>query len=157
MRQVLKWYGLFLLEAAALLGIIQLCIQQKYFEKIGDFMPLASSVYETYDDFRGVYYEESKKKVPKIIYMKGNICTGKYRLSDLIEAYDYANRNLEIRVHSILSPEKEEKIADYNKETNEMLFNTAGIYTIMVSAVDDGNRKSVCTIRIPVNSQKGTG
>lgn len=156
MAQILKWYGVFLLEAVVLFGVVHLCVQQKYFEKIGEFMPLDSYLYETYDDFREVYYEESKKKVPEITYIKGSICTGKYRLTDLIEAYDYENRRLEIRIHSVLSPENTEKIVDSNKEIKEIMFDIAGIYTITASAVDDGNRKSVCTIRIPVNSRKGT-
>ena len=157
LRQVLKMYGVFILETAALLWIIQLCIQQSYLKEIGDFMPLDSYMYEAYDDFREVYQEESKKKPPEIIYKKGSLYEGKHKLSDIVEAYDYANRNLEIRVHSILTPEMEEKIDDYKQETEEILLDMTGIYMLTVSAVDDGNRKSVCIIRIPVNSQKGMG
>ena len=154
MKQVLKSYGLFLLEAMALICMVLLCLEQKYLQEIGMYMPEERWMYETYTDFKETYYEESKKSAPRIVCIEESIETGNYLISELIEVYDYADRRLPIKIHSISNPRKEEIVSNYNGNTLVMAFDMAGVYTIKVSAVDDGNRRSNYTIRIPVNNRK---
>lgn len=151
MKQVLKLYGMFVLEGIALIGMVIFWQEQGIFEKIGKRLTVEKAEYSSYADFRGVYQEESKKEKPRIEYVNGSINAGIHLLSELIEAYDYADRKLEIKVHSITNPKNEERLDYYDAETTKMNFDLAGIYTIKVSTVDDGNRVSIGTVRIPVN------
>lgn len=151
MKQVFKIYGQFLLEGVAIVGIIALWFGQGIYKEIGANLPIYTMTYDTYEDFREIYCQESQKKAPEITYVKGSIYTGKYLLLDLVEAYDYAGRSLSIEVYSILNPKKEERVDVYDANTTRMEFDMAGIYVLTVGAVDDGNRYSECTIKIPVN------
>lgn len=152
MKGVVKTYGSFLLEAMVFAGILYLCLQQGYLDWIGLRMPMEEKNYHMYTDFRERYYEETQKEVPSIGYIAGSLNTGVYQLSELIEAYDYAGEKLSLNVHSILNPKKEEIF--WSGESEQLEFGMPGVYIVKVSAADDGNRRSFCTIKIPVNSRK---
>ena len=128
-------------------------MQQGYIKSMGNGIPIEENDYHNYLDFQKDYYIETQKKEPEIVYVAGSIDTGEYLISELIEAYDYDNRNLNVIVHSIINPQNREEL--YQREENRIMFDIPGIYTLKVSAVDDGNRRSACEIRIPVNNRKG--
>jgi len=152
MKVVIKVYGKFMLETVTMIAITLLCLQQGNLKWMGNRMPTEEKFYHNYSDFQNVYREESQKKEPEIVYINGSIATGEYLVSELVEAYDYDNRSLNVTVHGILNPQNQEEVC-YD-EKNRIMFATPGIYTIKVSAVDDGNRRSTCKIRIPVNTGK---
>lgn len=151
MKQVLKIYGKFMLEGIALSCVVYLWIYGSFFENIGAQLTVETMEYGSYTDFREIYLRESQKEVPQINYITGNITVGAHALAELIEAHDYAERELEIKIHSIINPKGEEQLNHYDEESENINFTMPGVYTIKVSAVDDGNRKSVCLIKIPVN------
>lgn len=153
MKVVMKLYGQFILETVVLLAITLLCLQQGHLEWMGNNMPTEEKFYHDYSDFQKVYYEECQKRAPEIVYINGNVVTGAYLVSELIDAYDYAGRGLEVIVHTVLNPQNQEEAV----EDSRIVFSVPGIYTVKVSAVDDGNRRSICTIRIPVNNSRGMG
>lgn len=152
MKGVVKTYGGFLLEAVVFISIVYLCLQQGYLQLIGTKMPVEEKDYHTYTDFSEHYYAETQKAMPVIGYTTGSLDTGVYQLFDLIEAYDYAGEKLSLNVHSILNPKKEAVL--WSGEGEQIEFEMPGVYIVTVSAADDGNRRSVCTIKIPVNSRK---
>lgn len=150
MKVIIKIYGQFIVEAVTLLAIILLCLQQGYLKWMGNRIPTEEKYYHNYFDFQKVYYEECQKDGPEIVYINESVGIGTYMVDELMEAHDYVGRSLEVRVHTIINPQNQVEVC----EAGSLVFSGPGIYTIKVSAVDDGNRRSICTIRIPVNNRK---
>ena len=73
------------------------------------------------------------------------------KLNECIKVLDYAARELDFKVISIKDPLGTEMIDDYDNSTSEISFNVPGVYTIIVSALDDSNRFTQVTIQVPVN------
>jgi len=156
MKLVVRAYGRFLLESIVVLSMVMLLIQQGYLQFVGQHIQTVTEDYSEYTDFREHYYWECQKDAPKILYVKGSIETGSYSLSELVEAYDYEGKRLEVGIERILTSQMEEQIPEYGEETY-LNFEKAGIYSIEVSAEDDGNRCSRRTIKIPVNNRRDGG
>lgn len=159
MEQIIRIYGKMLLEIITVMLLILFLfynIQDEegnrgIFKIVGAQITVESTDYHTYSDF-GMYLEESKKEYPVITFDAGrSICRGTFFVSDYAKATDYADRDIRLEVRSILDPAGNENLDTYNKETMEASIPVPGVYVMEVSATDQENRKTVCTIRIPVN------
>lgn len=158
MDAIVKMYGKFILE-----GIAVICLTLFLFgdrngseykgilENMGSRLPVEEKGYDSYTDFRAIYIEESRKNAPVIEYAAGAQQTGTIILSQVIRAIDYDGNVLPIVIWSIRNMDGEELIESYNPDSAEIVLEQAGIYTIEVSATDDGNRTTGCSIRMPVN------
>lgn len=160
MEKIIKQYGKFALAAAALFlaltivftGVRDDAGNQGLFAiagaNIGEHVK--SAEYGAYTDF-DTYAKEGSKSFPEITYAGTNLVTGRSRLGDHIGAADHAGNALQIKINSIRDWNGTELMEGYDQNTTEMEFVRPGIYEVTVSAVDSWNRKSICTIRIPVN------
>ena len=159
MDQIGRNYGKFILEGIAVLcltGFLFWSISddmgnQGMLEILGTYLPWWDEHDEVYEDFHEIYKEESRKSVPEISYRAGAINTGNVNITQLIRAVDYSGRELTLEILSIKNMEGEEMIQNYDWENGEIRFIQAGVYTVLVSATDDGNRRTECRIKIPVN------
>ena len=159
MEQIVKQYGIFILEGMVyvlLLGLFFTGMKDKngnigFFNLVGSNLEIEKVNYEDYKEFRGLFCEESKKTAPLIKYIGKNLKTGINKIDDNISASNYSGAMLPIHVISIKNPLGEELIGTYQKDTSQVYFELSGIYTIVVSARDDGNRYSEAMIRFPVN------
>lgn len=106
--------------------------------------------YSTYTDF-STYKSESEKTFPEVTYDASlSLETGQINLLHVIKAKNYSGNELPLHVTSIADPYGQELIEGYD-ETNGIHLSRAGIYTVTVWVVDDGARKTVCKIKIPIN------
>lgn len=160
MKQILKTYGKFLLEglAVALLaaliftGITDADGNRGAFRIIGARIDADSTDYHAYQDFDG-YSAESGKAAPEIrssftvLPSAGDtVC-----LNDCISAVDYAGNGLNIRINSITGPDGSDLTGSLDFTSMTIQVHQPGTYTVRVTAVDDGARKSMSMIKIPVN------
>ena len=120
------------------------------FRIVGSQLETVDINYNEYTDFRNVYQIESNKNEPIIKYTGGHLKTGIIKLGDHIEATDYVNQNLKVKIIEIIGPDGENLLEQYNESSTELEMSYSGIYTIKVNALDDGNRLSQCVIKIPV-------
>lgn len=159
MKQVLEIYGKFLLDAVVVILLLILLLFQitdadgnkGVFELIGNY--LQSDVQEgvKYADF-DVYKTECDRAKPVISYIgTEHTDTGVHVLTEYISAVDSEGNQIPFQVVNVIGPDGTE-LTEYVKEDyQEVSFITPGIYTVSVSARDIWNKKTVCTIRIPVN------
>jgi hypothetical protein len=159
MEQVAKVYGKFALEAvtAALLfvflfaGITDTEGNHGVLRIIGAGLPVSDVDYGAYTDY-GVWITEANREKPSIhVQWEGWIMRGNRRLSDYIWAEDDGGNRIPFRVTGIWNPSGQDVTADFDRETGIMDLKDAGIYTVKVSAMDEGNRKTVKRILLPVN------
>ena len=71
-------------------------------------------------------------------------------LSDYVEAVDYAGNRLAVCAAGIMAPDGTAVAAGLPGDTDITLDQT-GSYTVSLYAVDDGNRKTSCSIQLLVN------
>lgn len=156
MEQIIRIYGKSLLEMLALVllviilfsGITDESGNQGIMHIIGAWYEPEVSVER--NDFE-IYQREAQKEAPSIFYSrKDTLSIGKHYLSDCIVAKDMAGNNLQLQVLE-LGSEQGECTAWYEEGTEEIVFTEAGIYSVKVSAVDNGNRRSICQIKLPVS------
>lgn len=159
MEQIVKTYGKMLLESVAVVLLIFFLfssIQDEegnkgIFKIVGAQLGTESTDYNTYTDF-DTYMVESEKVYPEITFAAGStIYRGTFSVSSYIKAVDYAGNEISLKVRSIINPRGNELIHTFNADTMEISFPMPGIYIMEVSATDREARKTVCTIRIPVN------
>ena len=158
MKQVITNFGYFLLDGTALVLMLTLLFygmtvsgNSNLYSAIGNNLSIASIDYNNYTDFKGMYLNEAAKTPPDIYYDGGNLTLGTICLTDYIISKDYAMNTLPIYVSSIISPHGTELIDTFRQDLASITLTDPGIYTITVSSVDDGNRLTKCSIRIPVN------
>lgn len=160
MKLVIEHYGKFMLEAIvviAVTGIIFLGLTDAngnmgIFAVTGAHLEVEAENYLNYTDFKNVYKTESEKSAPHITWYGGRIVAGTHALSDYIKATDYAGNNLGFLVQSITAPDGSDCLSSYNQDTTEISLLQMGVYTVTVSAEDDGKRTTKATVQIPVNS-----
>lgn len=94
------------------------------------------------------YCAESIKKPPRFVSVNASSyrVPGAYQISDFVTAWDDAGNELFVHVLSVTDEAG-------NEMENGLMFSKAGIYRICVCAVDDGNRKTECEIKIPINQK----
>ena len=158
MKQIITEYGYFLLDGIALVLLVFLLFHgmaanngSNLFSVIGPNLKIETVNYNTYTDFKRTYLLESEKKPPFIFYQGGNLTIGDICLTNYIKATDHAGHTLPVKILSILNMHGTELIGSFRQDSSEITLSQPGIYTIAVSAVDDGNRLTKCTIKIPVN------
>lgn len=160
MEQVLKTYGKFLLEGLAVVLLAALVFtgitdgdgNRGAFQIIGARIDTDSMDYNAYQDFDR-YSAEGRKAAPEItesIFVLPEvgdmIC-----LNDYISAVDHAGNGLAIRVKSITGPDGSDLTGSLDRNSLLIQINQPGTYTVQVTAVDDGARRSTRMIKIPVN------
>lgn len=158
MEQIIRTYGKFLLEAAVFAAVL-LLLAAGITDGEGNrgiFRIVGAQIQEgEYVSHRGdvdCYESESKKAVPAIRYTAGGaLNTGSYATDSILQAVDYSGAGLAVHISSICDPGGTEQIGSYPQNVTQIHFARRGIYTVTASATDAWNRKSVCTIRIPVN------
>lgn len=159
MEQVLKEYGKLLLEMLAMGLLVTLLFStvrddagnQGIFEIVGANLQTGDRDYDGYADYDR-YIEESKKEAPVIVYDDAvTMIVGVNKVTDYIRAFDFAGKELPIKVCSIKNPYDVDLIDTYDPDTAEIEFSQPGIYIMELSVVDGVNKKSVRQIRIPVN------
>lgn len=121
------------------------------FAMAGEMLTSESRDYREYCDFSEGYLVESKKPAPQITYSGMALQTGLNRLSDCIKAYDDAGNELTVKIMSIIDMNGTDWIAFYSEDTTEIRFDSQGIYMVKVAAVSANKKRTICTIRIPVN------
>lgn len=103
---------------------------------------------EEYREFDG-YLSEGVCEKPVITYcLSGSLRTGAIDLCDCIRAVDYVGNELPITVTNCTNPAAM-PLTPYDGQTG-YIFEEPGIYTVEVSAIDEGRRKTACRIQIPV-------
>ncbi len=162
MKQVIEVYGKFLLEAAGVAALALLLLvgirdtegNRGIFRMVGAKLPVESTVVEDYLDAE-IYKSESAKQPPAIrLQLEAMIETGTQKISDYLIAEDYDANLLPIKILSVINPEGTDITGDCNPDTTEILFAKPGIYTVTVEAKDDGNRKTIKVVKIPVNDER---
>ena len=159
MKQVIEIYGKFLLEVVSMAALVLLLLtgisdsegNRGLFQMVGAKLPVGSFADENYPDLK-IYEQESSKQQPTVYFRSATmIKKGKRKLSDYIIAEDYAANQLPIRILCVKNPEETEITGECDNDTTEILFAESGIYTVTVAAKDDGNRKTIKVVKIPVN------
>lgn len=159
MKQVIEIYGKFLLEAAGVAALVLLLFigihdaegNRGIFRMIGAKLPVGNIVVENYLDAE-IYKSESEKQPPEIRFQPETmIKKGIQTLSDYLIAEDYDAKLLPIKILCVINPEGTDITGDCNSDTTEILFPEPGIYSVTLAAKDDGNRKTVKVVKIPVN------
>ena len=158
MKIIVKHFGAGLLAAAigALLafllfrGIHDNEGNAGIFNMAGARMDTAGIDYHVYQDFDG-YKMEAEKTGPVItpafpVFTVGSTVT----LSDYVEAVDYAGNRLAVRAAGIMAPDGTAVAAGLPGDT-DITLDQIGSYTVSLYAVDDGNRKTSCSIQLLVN------
>ncbi len=162
MKQVIEVYGKFLLEAVGVAALALLLLvgirdtegNRGIFQMVGAKLPVESIVVEDYFDAE-IYKSESEKQPPTIhLQLETMIKTGTQKISDYLIAEDYDANLLPIKILSVINPEGTDITGDCNPDTTEILFAKPGIYTVTVAAKDDGNRKTIKVVKIPVNDER---
>jgi len=159
MSLIFREYGNFMLSSLAVIGVMFLLFARIEDEEgnvgvcniVRTQIEIENVDYVGYTDFKTTYQSESYKEAPQISYYGGALCIGEVYLNECVKAIDYAGRNLEICVRSIINPIGKEIIDEYDRISSRINTNVAGIYTITVSALDDSNRFTQAVIRIPIN------
>lgn len=158
MDAIVKMYGNFILEGIAVICLaLFLFGDSEKFEQggvldiLGNRLVIEEKKYDSYTDFGEIYKQESCKSAPKIEYVSGAQVTGIVNMAQVVRAIDYDGNEIKIVVLSIKSMDGEELIESYNSDTSEIILERAGVYTIELKAIDDGNRTTKCVIRMPVN------
>lgn len=160
MEQVIRAYGRFLLEAAvsALLLVLLFAGLKDEEGNQGVFRMIGAQLDEAREESGGLDFAgfagESRVGKPVIAYRyTGVLYTGSYPPEMLLGAVDAAGNEREVRVRSVTDPQGNEREPD---AAGQLVFDTGGIYTLRVAAMDDENRVSTCEIRVPVNWQEVT-
>lgn len=159
MKQIIQVYGEFLLEGIVIVFLITLvfCGIKDDAGNIGVFAILGEGIelerieHLAYRDFVETYKAECEKSAPLITFLGLHLQTGLVKLSDYITAQDYAGNSIPMIVKSIKNAVGTEFIDSYNVTSTEINFVQAGIYTILIEAMDESYRTTTCTIQIPVN------
>ena len=157
MKQVIEVYGKFLLEAVGVAALALLLLvgirdtegNRGIFQMVGAKLPV-----ESYFDAE-IYKSESEKQPPTIrLQLETMIKTGTQKISDYLIAEDYDANLLPIKILCVINPEGTDITGDCNSDTTEILFPEPGIYTVTLAAKDDGNRKTIKVVKIPVNDER---
>ena len=158
MKQIIAEHGYFLLDGIALVFLVFLLFHgmaanngSNLFSEIGPKLKIETVNYNTYTDFKRTYLLEAAKRPPFIFYQGGNLTIGDICLTNYIKATDHAGHALPVKISSILNMQGAELIGSFRQDSAKINLSQPGIYTISVNAVDDGNRLTKCTIKIPVN------
>lgn len=139
--------GLFLHELTDRAG------NQGIFKIAGDYIAAETRENEQHfkDEF-AVFAEESRKEAPIIRFEeKGMLYTGNHCLSEYVKAVDYKGCELPVYLLEIRN-ERGEQIPFCDSAAMEVCMENAGIYTAVVSAVDEDNRRTESKIRLAVNA-----
>lgn len=162
MEQVIRVYGKFLLDAfllGALIGLLLVNVQDAegnrgIFTIIGAHIETGTHSNSEFLDYK-VYESQSERSAPVIAYVReGLLYTGKYTAAEIVKASDNTGRELPVLLLSLCSPYGVELLEKDKSGITEIEFSCPGIYVLKAAAVDEWNRKSVCTIRLPVNRQE---
>ena len=160
MEEIIKQYGRFFFSAAVFVLFLSLFFfnitddagNKGILKIIGAKFTVSDNKYEDYKDHDS-YKKESQKALPTIRYAyAGNVYSGTdIKLSDLIEAKDYQNADLPMRVLRIKNSTGDEITGIYDAVSGKIRFPDQGIYKVAVTVTDQAKKKKTCTINIPVN------
>lgn len=157
MKEIIEQYGKTLLTALIIVLLLALVFvkledddgNKGILKIIGAHIGEEVEDYHAYTDY-DVYEAEAQKKPPEIKYLGSSISVGEYLLQDYISAVSYTGGVLPIKVVSVVDKNGNEiSVGDDTR----VYFDKAGIYTVTVSAVDDILKRTICTIKIPVNER----
>ena len=156
MEQVIRTYGMFILEAAVFTGLIWL-IFRGITDDAGNqgIFSIAGSGREEISvphlDFT-CYQSESEKETPVIQYIRtGMLYVGEYSQEELLSAHDYRGQSLSLELCSVSDVRGIDRTREVCTESGGLRFESPGVYTLKVQAVDAWNRIAVCKISGPVN------
>lgn len=115
----------------------------------------AGTDYGSYCDF-DVYEAEAEKDAP-VLSRRASVpvSPGIYRITEDIRAVDYGGQEIPVKLVRAWGIHGEELTVQYQTDTAGVEFSQPGIYTVLVYAVDDMHKKTVCRVKIPVNRQGG--
>lgn len=158
MEQIIRTYGVFLLETVAILFMLILLFygitdeggNRGVLRMIGHYLEGEQEEIPAGHDF-AVFQEEGGKASPQIVCELGQaLDVGMYRMDTYIKAIDSSGREIPIKITNVFNEQGDDVTLN---ETNnmEVFFNKAGIYTIWVTAMDESNKISRSQVRIPVN------
>lgn len=155
MEKIIREYGGFLLSGIVLISLIYLIFfgikddegNEGTLNMIGARIKTEDTDYGAYTDYDSIVADATRER-PIITYNgSNNIRVGHVVLSDYIQATSCTGEVLPIRVLSVVDKNGMELTCNENGGVDCF---TPGIYTVMVSAVDDINKKTVNTIKIPI-------
>ena len=156
MEQVIRAYGMFILEAAVFTGVIWLLFMgikdnadnQGFSSVTGSCQEEISAPYLDFSRYR----TESEKDAPAIQYVwKGMLYLGEYAPEELLSAQDYHGEALPLQLCSVSDAQGTDRTQEVCMESGGIRFESPGIYILKVKAMDAWNRITVCEIGVPVN------
>lgn len=152
MREVIEIYGktiFHIVIMAVLLGLI--FIKMTDVEGNRGIHAIISNHMESYVECPAdvtAFCSEAEKNPPYFTSMvSGYLKPGKYQTNDIIKAWDYEGKELEVHIIQVFSMDGKE----LEKELN---FSQPGIYEIKAAAVDRENRMRYCSVKIPITAMK---
>lgn len=159
MEQIVRNYGRFFLTGIVLVVIVWIFWGRNEEGSwngrgiIGEnFYPVEKTVSNR--DF-SVFNETGAYRNPEIVWQyDAMLRTGVYELSSLVQATDYAGRELEVYLQKILKNGAELDVT-VEEDGSKLYFVSPGTYTLQLSAQDTENRCTVCEVRVPVNGGEG--
>lgn len=158
MKIIVKHFGAGLLAAAVGAMLVFLLLRGirdnegnvGILNMVGARMDTAGIDYHAYHDFDG-YKTEAEKTGPVINQAFPVFAVGStVKVSDYVTAIDYAGNRLAVHITRITAPDGTAVTAGLPGDTDIILDQT-GNYAVSLYAVDDGNRKTICSMQILVN------
>lgn len=158
MKEILNTYGEFFLEGLVIgllfinivFGIRDVEGNQGVFHLIGNKISINNIRHTEYVDFKSTYTDECNKSMPQLQFIGLHFRVGNNKLSDYLVAHDYAGRRLPMVVKRITDKEGIELSDIYNKDSDEIFFQKAGIYIMEAEIRDSENRIVQYKIYLPV-------
>lgn len=158
MREIIKQYGGFLLEAIVLVLLCSfLFINMKdnngnkgVFAILGANITTVNVDYGSYSDFAS-FKNEAAKTEPDIKYKRTDqMYTISNLLSDYVEITTYSGNTAHLKVISLNDESGNDCLGAYNETDGTITFSNPGIYTIRLRATDEINKRKTVDIKIPV-------
>lgn len=157
MQRIISTYGKFLLSAVVVLALIVLLFSgitdgegnRGIFQIVGAHLDTGQAGIQEDEAYKALEIE-NVKAAPQIFLEGGTgFSVGNIVLTDYVKAVDYAGRSLPVTIIRIENPAGQDITAALS-DTGEIFFSESGIYLVEVSAKDDGYKKTMAWMKLPV-------
>ena len=158
MEQVLKTYGIFLLEAVAFILFWVLAFRgiRDTQGNTGVFSMAGAQLVEeqkAYGSDFACCVEESRRSAPALSYKKAQaLHVGEYEISELVLAVDDSGRELPLQLQCVFNPQGVLESSSISEDCARICFREPGIYQLQIYVIDEWNNETTCRIAIPVNN-----
>ena len=154
MKNIVKIFGEAFLLAIAFLLTMMIVLHTKDDKGHEGIMQITGHRMAEWKEDEGIgfdiYEKESQKVLPNIKLAQSSITTGTYTVNDLFEANVSDEIEMVIALKKMTTPDGRE--ITYSSDTTDIIFDSAGIYTIDFEIRNENRRVSQRQIKIPVNA-----